>query len=103
SCSVAPLDRHSFPTRRSSDLNAEQQRRFFTIYKSKFEPSRRKEDPVLTRESFFEQVFPDDQIDELRALPLDKLSGADGKPIGALDRKSTRLNSSHVKISYAVF
>ncbi|ALC11156.1 hypothetical protein [Sphingopyxis sp. 113P3] len=66
-----------------SRLNAEQQRRFFTIYKSKFEPSRRKEDPVLTRESFFEQVFPDDQIDELRALPLDKLSGADGKPIGA--------------------
>src|SRR5690606_39659442 len=31
---------------------------------------------------------------------------SDGLPVGAvygLDRKSTRLNSSHVKISYAVF
>src|SRR5690606_41720676 len=26
-----------------------------------------------------------------------------GNPIGSPDRKSTRLNSSHVKISYAVF
>src|SRR5690606_40760840 len=27
----------------------------------------------------------------------------DGREVGATDRKSTRLNSSHVKISYAVF
>src|SRR5690349_23540707 len=30
-----------------------------------------------------------------------ELGGRDG--LGALDRKSTRLNSSHVEISYAVF
>src|SRR5690606_41046014 len=29
--------------------------------------------------------------------------GVNGVNIGLLDRKSTRLNSSHVKISYAVF
>src|SRR5436309_10195004 len=31
------------------------------------------------------------------------LSLLDGRPRSARDRKSTRLNSSHVKISYAVF
>src|SRR5690606_8666479 len=31
------------------------------------------------------------------------LTGRIGKPMITLDRKSTRLNSSHVKISYAVF
>src|SRR5690606_40747154 len=29
--------------------------------------------------------------------------GSQAQPDGSLDRKSTRLNSSHVKISYAVF
>src|SRR5690349_24110947 len=29
--------------------------------------------------------------------------GERGRRLGALDRKSTRLNSSHVEISYAVF
>src|SRR5690349_22954914 len=31
------------------------------------------------------------------------LRGPPGGPAGARDRKSTRLNSSHVEISYAVF
>src|SRR3712207_8530307 len=35
-------------------------------------------------------------------LPLD-LTGVDGEIAEALDRKSTRLNSSHANISYAVF
>src|SRR5690606_41679762 len=30
-------------------------------------------------------------------------AGDEGKLYGSVDRKSTRLNSSHVKISYAVF
>src|SRR5690606_42099406 len=34
---------------------------------------------------------------QTRHIPVHMLSGVDG------DRKSTRLNSSHVKISYAVF
>src|SRR5690606_39522893 len=43
-------------------------------------------------------------------LPSPDFAGATGHPVSvhlhrhvALDRKSTRLNSSHVKISYAVF
>src|SRR3712207_8359349 len=31
------------------------------------------------------------------------LGAGDGLPVGHLDRKSTRLNSSHANISYAVF
>src|SRR5436309_7809953 len=47
----------------------------------------------------------------LGALPLARAVGAGAESrtpiglviVGGLDRKSTRLNSSHVKISYAVF
>src|SRR5690606_11314574 len=39
-------------------------------------------------------------LDEGLGIPLD-IGG--GEAQGTLDRKSTRLNSSHVKISYAVF
>src|SRR5690606_40507217 len=35
--------------------------------------------------------------------PVDEQRHADATPVLAKDRKSTRLNSSHVKISYAVF
>src|SRR5690606_41416602 len=59
-------DLHSFPTRRSSDLNLS---------------------PELTKHFRGLRVW----------LPL-QYHG-----IEPLDRKSTRLNSSHVKISYAVF
>src|SRR3712207_7225774 len=39
-----------------------------------------------------------------RAVPLDPAGeGQERRPLGALDRKSTRLNSSHANISYAVF
>src|SRR5690606_40544424 len=37
------------------------------------------------------------------AGPLLDVAGQLGHSVGDLDRKSTRLNSSHVKISYAVF
>src|SRR3712207_9281913 len=50
-----------------------------------------------------------DALDDLAAAHLAALSCADGLPVdevaglpGALDRKSTRLNSSHANISYAV-
>src|SRR5690606_1871986 len=39
----------------------------------------------------------------LKAAVLGRESLGDNRPLGAGDRKSTRLNSSHVKISYAVF
>src|SRR5690606_39408426 len=41
-----------------------------------------------------------DEKDEIHA---DQARTCDSKIIEILDRKSTRLNSSHVKISYAVF
>src|SRR3989442_10832617 len=40
---------------------------------------------------------------ESRFYPRDRESRADRRPRETRDRKSTRLNSSHVRISYAVF
>src|SRR5690606_42054840 len=89
----AHRDRHSFPTRRSSDLGEQ-------------------------------DLEPDERGGERRAevLRAGLLRGADDAHLrlpadahdvldllvqildrGEEDRKSTRLNSSHVKISYAVF
>src|SRR5690606_39461990 len=39
----------------------------------------------------------------VRGTPADGVVGPDLTHVGSRDRKSTRLNSSHVKISYAVF
>src|SRR3712207_3188879 len=53
-----------------------------------------------------EKGLPLVDLEDLRAL-LTYLTSDKGKPelegIGGLDRKSTRLNSSHANISYAVF
>src|SRR2546427_5580837 len=51
--------------------------------------------------SFFALPLPGEAKDRLRApLEAAKKAGGDGV---SLDRKSTRLNSSHSQISYAVF
>src|SRR5690242_21316310 len=43
-------------------------------------------------------------VDDLaRALEPHRVAGRAGQVGGVLDRKSTRLNSSHMSISYAVF
>src|SRR5690606_40149996 len=84
---------HSFPTRRSSDLaaaaRADQRGRA---------PGRGVEGDVL-------QHRRPGLVAEGDVLEADvALQRADrGLRVVALDRKSTRLNSSHVKISYAVF
>src|SRR5690606_41517801 len=76
---------HSFPTRRSSDL-AESPRRLFAVAADLGEDL---EDPPRLRGRL-----------ALRALAhLVRLEEFRWQ----VDRKSTRLNSSHVKISYAVF
>src|SRR5207302_2562874 len=88
-CYAAPRSLHSFPTRRSSDL----------IFESHF---------VFI---FGEEARPG--FSKTHGLPAAGLNLAhkkkkhhenknDGQPTNK-DRKSTRLNSSHVKISYAVF
>src|SRR5204863_2245637 len=72
-------DLHSFPTRRSSDQRAAQL-----------------------------VVAPTDRDEADELAPLEADAHAD-RPVAAVqagaraDRKSTRLNSSHVEISYAVF
>src|SRR5690606_40560938 len=81
---------HSFPTRRSSDLFP------VGVFMRRFPPCSY---DCVGSGSFY------------RAVPLRTHAG--GAPFGELtvvaaprrcrDRKSTRLNSSHVKISYAVF
>src|SRR5690349_24419991 len=71
---------HSFPTRRSSDLPLDRQR-----------PDRRQE----PREEH------DPSQAELAGRAWRRAEDGDRRP--HLDRKSTRLNSSHVETSYAVF
>src|SRR5690606_39966414 len=70
-------DLHSFPTRRSSDLPVQPALGVFLGIARSAQPAR--------------GVVADDVGD--RPANVDQ----------PLDRKSTRLNSSHVKISYAVF
>src|SRR5207302_8657106 len=68
-CYGHPRDLHSFPTRRSSDLNCHNQR----------------------------------LVDTVHLLLGPAVDGVEVVDRWTKDRKSTRLNSSHVKISYAVF
>src|SRR5690606_42148529 len=82
-------DLHSFPTRRSSDL------RFSgtaSITKSQSARSSRRVVKLRLLIAASASVWS--------SLPI---STARRMPNRVLDRKSTRLNSSHVKISYAVF
>src|SRR5690606_40095481 len=88
-------DLHSFPTRRSSDLEK-------TILKTwqdtpfLLEAERDGSEGKLKKETPLEKEIRQ-RFDELRLWQ--HLAEADRRS----DRKSTRLNSSHVKISYAVF
>src|SRR5690606_41060523 len=98
----APLrELHSFPTRRSSDLECFQCD----------DPGRDGGGEVLRQEGPQRLVFPgldvacrpvvqDAQAKHALFSEIDRNARAQGI---ARDRKSTRLNSSHVKISYAVF
>src|SRR5690606_41006220 len=96
-------DLHSFPTRRSSDLTSSSSTKYGapgTIYLNSAS------DPAI--------LIIKGRGDDSRQMVVDEIV-IDGLPVrddneelhlsGAmlsLDRKSTRLNSSHVKISYAV-
>src|SRR3989442_3486878 len=62
---------------------------------------------VLARASHAESVHPgqivDGDVDLLYMHEMLALALLPFNEIGTIDRKSTRLNSSHVRISYAVF
>src|SRR5690606_41838848 len=78
-----PRDLHSFPTRRSSDL-----------LEVRGDPV-----PYASRGGLkLAHALDVFGIDAAGRVAVDV-----GASTGGLDRKSTRLNSSHVKISYAVF
>src|SRR5690606_41935940 len=77
SCYGAPWDLHSFPTRRSSDL-------YLLVRVS--------DGHVLGR--VLRGVYQASDSEPCNLAPYTGI---------VEDRKSTRLNSSHVKISYAVF
>src|SRR5204862_7194560 len=89
-------DLPSFPTRRSSDLIA---RRFHTVILVGI--------PKLGPENRNEAARFVTLIDALYEHRVKLLAAADAEPQhlyeAGEDRKSTRLNSSHVEISYAVF
>src|SRR5207248_4519290 len=101
-----PLDHqplHSFPTRRSSDLLSQTN----TSSNAKAGVMIR-QDSTASSAYYFATVTPGNGIFvQFRksagagAQTLVKLSGS--VPVYLADRKSTRLNSSHRTISYAVF
>src|SRR5690606_42008708 len=92
--SLAHSALHSFPTRRSSDL-----------HHLHGPPQQR-----LLRQPVIEQLDhavgladAPDLLEGRKLLVVFENAEHEGRNDGVEDRKSTRLNSSHVKISYAVF
>src|SRR5439155_19456718 len=88
-CHAAHRSLHSFPTRRSSDLAGAPSRR-----RSRGSPpaARPRHQHVSERAAY-----------GLRPAESRDPDAENGRRGRAKDRKSTRLNSSHVAISYAVF
>src|SRR5207253_11024920 len=93
-----PCAPHSFPTRRSSDLVVAR--------------DRRKQDLTLVEK--FSRTIPERVLSSGESVcVVDTADDADARGpfsqsiadllLRTIDRKSTRLNSSHVAISYAVF
>src|SRR5690606_41632679 len=94
---------HSFPTRRSSDLNEE----LYLISQSSVGTSlsvswagnaNYYEVEYKRSEGNYERITTSATSVDIRPVVADTYTIR----ITAVDRKSTRLNSSHVKISYAV-
>src|SRR5690606_39301436 len=97
------LDLHSFPTRRSSDLNSDGT---VDMGDMSAESTKANDENVVFRfqDSYFSTKKADVKKDLIVVEPR---QAKDYKRVEIYmnkeDRKSTRLNSSHVKISYAVF
>src|SRR5204862_3418829 len=98
-CCRTPRDLHSFPTRRSSDLSGDARGRWdgntLVIDTTNFS----------THSEFMGST---DRLHTLERLTRTGPGRIDYQVtveefVVSIDRKSTRLNSSHVEISYAVF
>src|SRR5204863_8352803 len=85
-----PRAHRSFPTRRSSDLRLEDAAEAQVLA----------DEPVQARQADARQADEDEQHRHQRQL---RRHAAVVLEQPRVDRKSTRLNSSHVEISYAVF
>src|SRR5690606_41401996 len=99
-CSGVHRDLHSFPTRRSSDL--------FANHTGRLETCADKAAPThLNHNIILEMLWCNPglihQLVKLSYAHIVACRKTCISLIDFLDRKSTRLNSSHVKISYAVF
>src|SRR5207253_6538000 len=93
---------HSFPTRRSSDLNVTPDRFSFTIDRRINPEEDLEEESARLRDALEGFEIETLQYEPAAATPAETPLG---RTLSAsiADRKSTRLNSSHVAISYAVF
>src|SRR5690606_42154271 len=98
-CSTPHLDLHSFPTRRSSDLELYQKLpNLYNSYKICAACCVEIFSILFIRDFMMKKTIAFSGL----AISALLLTACASNPT-ALDRKSTRLNSSHVKISYAVF
>src|SRR5207253_10930203 len=99
--SPAHHDLHSFPTRRSSDLDAPAN---WPRWSASGNSREGEKDPEKVRKSGRDAIFP---FNKRLLTTLYSVTKPASLIIVSrqlrLDRKSTRLNSSHVAISYAVF
>src|SRR5207249_10268121 len=96
--SVARRDLHSFPTRRSSDLRTGGHRQFWPPVSDGAPPVR---SGGALRSGHLRRQYGERGLGSALESAQARDPRARGGP--AEDRKSTRLNSSHVSISYAVF
>src|SRR5690606_41225518 len=91
-------DLHSFPTRRSSDLFNNEDDEGSWLEKRVADTDYKTAEDTIINNELGEAIY-----NCLSKLPPKQATVFRLKTIEGLDRKSTRLNSSHVKISYAVF
>src|SRR5690606_41613741 len=99
-CSVDRRDPHSFPTRRSSDLNCRAANCLLAPFREAWLRFHSK--PGLRTSETANKKSKHRSTTDLRGIKPYRGESPRWSFYGQ-DRKSTRLNSSHVKISYAVF
>src|SRR5690606_41153721 len=97
SCSAVSLYLHSFPTRRSSDLLRGLETGLTGFNEIEIDGLADVEDDASARAAVM-RALGQPTPDRIRVIAQAFRHG-----LSVEDRKSTRLNSSHVKISYAVF
>src|SRR5688572_32126133 len=94
-------DLHSFPTRRSSDLDVQDYPPDQQIIRSLDQPIKKDSHLVILGGN----LAPDGAVAKISGKEGESFTGKArvfDREEDALDRKSTRLNSSHSQISYAV-